>query len=76
MLHFLCYFVFRALIIMTNLISQSALVVVLGGVCGNQCDHSSETTPILDKKSLELILDKLQKYTTEIPFLSLLCVIA
>ncbi|VYS70392.1 unnamed protein product [Arabidopsis thaliana] len=28
---------------------------------GNQCDHSSETTPILDKKSLELILDKLQK---------------
>jgi bromodomain-containing protein 7/9 len=67
--------VFRALIIMTNLISQSALVVVLV-VLGNQCDHSSETTPILDKKSLELILDKLQKYTTEIPFLSLLCVIA
>ncbi|CAL9243609.1 unnamed protein product [Arabidopsis halleri] len=28
---------------------------------GTQCDHSSETTPILDKKSLELILDKLQK---------------
>jgi bromodomain-containing protein 7/9 len=45
---------------MTNLISQSALVVVLV-VLGNQCDHSSETTPILDKKSLELILDKLQK---------------
>ncbi|EOA12469.1 hypothetical protein CARUB_v10025841mg [Capsella rubella] len=28
---------------------------------GTQCDHSLETTPILDKKPLELILDKLQK---------------
>ncbi|XP_010448939.1 PREDICTED: uncharacterized protein LOC104731304 [Camelina sativa] len=31
------------------------------GISGTQCDHSLETTPILDKKPLKLILDKLQK---------------
>ncbi|KFK27108.1 hypothetical protein AALP_AA8G335300 [Arabis alpina] len=34
------------------------------GSSGTQCGRSSETTPILDKKPLELILDKLQKKDT------------